>query len=588
MCVVGELRLKVLSSKHQLSGMRTGHDWLFLGFWIAIASGLRLSQLTAKPPWTDEFATMVFSLGNNFRSLPLDRVISLETLLQLLQPNPHAGIGDIARLLLHEDNHPPLYFVLSHLWLKLFPSAGGYLSLWAARSLPALFGILSIPAIYYLGRFAFRSRLAGHLSAAMMAVSPYAIFLAQEARHYTLAILGVIASLACAIAAARYLCSQAPLPFWLVFLWIAINGIGLSVHYFLSLTFGAEAIAFLCLAGSQRQHAQLILKPWWRLGIVVLGTMTTGGMWLLVALPGDYGKGMTEWIRFSAIDFIAIISPLFQLLAAWITMLALLPVESPSLAIVIASGLLMLFFFIWAVPILIGGLKVSWQQPASQLATRFFISFVGSAIALFFLITYGVGFDITRGARYSFVYFPAVILLLGASLAACWRSQAFNLKLPTAIRNLLGNSRDGHLAVTLIGLMGLLGAITVCANLGYQKYYRPEQLAPLISQRASTPILLATTHKSLVQTGEMMGLAWELRQNPERANISVLLAHQERDGSRQATQALQQSVANLPRPLDVWTINFYAPIELPACTADSQVFPPINGYAYQRYHCPIP
>jgi len=40
----------------------------------------------------------------------------------------------------------------------------------------------------------FRSRLVGQIAAAMMAVSPYGIYLAQEARHYTLAILLIIAS----------------------------------------------------------------------------------------------------------------------------------------------------------------------------------------------------------------------------------------------------------------------------------------------------------------------------------------------------------------------------------------------------------
>ncbi|WP_121968637.1 phospholipid carrier-dependent glycosyltransferase [Leptolyngbya sp. BC1307] len=73
----------------------------------------------------------------------------------------------------------------------------GYASLWAARALPAVLGALAVPATYLLAWFSFRSRLIGVLCAALMVVSPFGVFLAQEARHYTLAILLVIASLCC-------------------------------------------------------------------------------------------------------------------------------------------------------------------------------------------------------------------------------------------------------------------------------------------------------------------------------------------------------------------------------------------------------
>jgi len=46
--------------------------------------------------------------------------------------------------------------------------------------------------------------------------------------------------------------------------------------------------------------------------------------------------------------------------------------------------------------------------------------FILASIALFFGITYGLGADLTIAARYHFVYFPAVIVLLGATLAVCW------------------------------------------------------------------------------------------------------------------------------------------------------------------------
>ncbi len=61
------------------------------------------------------------------------------------------------------------------------------------------------------------------------------------------------------------------------------------------------------------------------------------------------------------------------------------------------------------------------QQPENRLMIQVLSGFVVGAIALFFIFTYFLGIDLTRGARYNFVYFPAVIVLLGASLAICWQ-----------------------------------------------------------------------------------------------------------------------------------------------------------------------
>lgn len=171
-----------------LSNSRWVH-FLLLLVWLAIGTGLRFTNLESKPPWTDEFATLVFSLGNSFRTVPLEQAIALDTLLMPLQPHTETPLTAVIHNLMAESTHPPVYFVLSHLWMKLFPLEDGLVSLWAARSLSVTLGVASIPAIFGLGWLAFRSRLVGQIAAASMAVSPYGIYLAQEARHYTLAIL---------------------------------------------------------------------------------------------------------------------------------------------------------------------------------------------------------------------------------------------------------------------------------------------------------------------------------------------------------------------------------------------------------------
>ncbi len=236
-----------LSNRHTSIFHRWFHPLLCLILFI-IGLCLRLANLTGKSPWTDEFSTLVFSLGNSFLPVPLDQAIAPDILLQPLQPQPGANIVDVWAHLSSETNHPPLYFALAHWWMQLFPTQNGLVSLWGARSLAAIFGAASSPAIYALGWLTFRSRLVGHLAAAMMAISPFAIFLAQEARHYTLAILWVIASLACLVVVTRHIQNRSQLPIWIALSWVGINALGIATHYFFALTLCAEALVLISLA----------------------------------------------------------------------------------------------------------------------------------------------------------------------------------------------------------------------------------------------------------------------------------------------------------------------------------------------------
>jgi uncharacterized membrane protein len=163
--------------------------------------------------------------------------------------------------------------------------------------------------------------------------------------------------------------------------------------------------------------------------------------------------------------------------------------------------------------------------------------------------------------------------------------------------------------VAIIWFMGLLSGITVVSNLGYQKYYRPDLLVPTIQKASQVPVLIATTHNTLVQTGEMMGIAWEFKRaaNSQKSPLKpqFLLAHQNQDRcvsvsaqagrdrvpgtACRASTTLQRTLAKLPRPLDLWLVNFKAPVEqeAPNCFAEdtSQYQTSVNGYSSRLYHC---
>lgn len=561
--------------------------WLWL--WTVVGACLRFINLTAKPPWTDEFATLTFSLGNSYLPVPLDEPITLNQLLMPLQTNLGGDFGDVFTNLITEDNHPPLFFLLLHLWLKLFPQ-GDYISLWAVRSLSVVFGVLAIPAIYALAKVIFRSNLVAQCCAILMAISPYGIYLAQEGRHYTLGILFVIASLFCWFRSIQWLWYGKTIPVGLMVVWAIVNSLGFLNHYFFVLTLFAEAMVVLgiiAIAFWQGKRYDLVQNVG-RLSIAGILTATVILVWRFRVLPPDYGSTMTDWIQNSNSSIVEIISPIFQLGAAIVPMSFLLPVESSWLPLVIISGVIMALYLLWLIPLVIWGTKVRLKQLPTRLGIQALYGFIGSAIAVFLGLTYIFGIDITRGARYSFVYFPAVILILGSILAACWQRDRLHFQIhsfPSKLRRWPVYRQDKIMAIAMV-IMGLCSGITVVSNLGYQKYYRPDLLQPILEESQASTVLIATTHETLVQTGEMMSIAWLLKDSPLAANTKFLLAHQPQKNSKVATETLNYTLKKLPRSLDLWLINFYAPIELNDCTLDRQAFPHLDGYNYQLYHCP--
>lgn len=76
------------------------------------------------------------------------------------------------------DQHPPLYYLLLHFWMRMGTDAG------TIRALSALAGVLNIPVLYLLGRH-LAGRRVGLLAASILAVSPFHVRFAQEARMYT-------------------------------------------------------------------------------------------------------------------------------------------------------------------------------------------------------------------------------------------------------------------------------------------------------------------------------------------------------------------------------------------------------------------
>lgn len=400
-------------------------NWTLLFGVIFLGAILRFTNLASKPPWSDEWATLVFSLGHSFRTIPLDKVISLDTLLSPLQWDSTTQPREVINNLLTESTHPPLYFVLTHWWLNLFPQSQGLVSIWWGRSLSTLLGIASIPAMFGLGWLFSGSLTVAQISAALMAVSPYGVYLSQEARHYTIAILFVMASLACLLLAIRCLERKIFVPLWLVFCWIIINSLGVATHYFFSLTLVAETLVLFgfWLKELKDKQGNILAIYWSRIYLAIVGTFIGCSVWIFTWYSIRNNQ-LTDWV-FDGNPLEQFLEPISRLLVWIITMVFLLPVEGTPEWISIFSGTVIILLIAWSIPSCIRSFKLCSQIYATNLGISVLSKFLIGAIALILAITYIYGADLTLSARFQFIYFPAIILLLGTILAYLWQEAKF-------------------------------------------------------------------------------------------------------------------------------------------------------------------
>ncbi|MCX7683392.1 MAG: glycosyltransferase family 39 protein [Anaerolineae bacterium] len=127
---------------------------------IALGWVLRLAQIAELALWLDE----AFSIWLAWHPL-----------------------RDILGWVVKIDQHPPLYYFLLHYWVSLTGDTA-----FAVRTLSAILGVATIPVVYRIGCcLADGDRVVGLLAALILALSPFHVHFAQEARMYTLLTLNV-------------------------------------------------------------------------------------------------------------------------------------------------------------------------------------------------------------------------------------------------------------------------------------------------------------------------------------------------------------------------------------------------------------
>lgn len=219
-------------------------SWIRIALIAAIVLGaiVRFAYLDTKVYSHDETLTSLRTAGyleSEYRAAVSGTTVTVAQLQKYQHANNDRDAGATVRALASDDpQHPPLYYLLERSWDELF---GG--SIAARRSLGALFGLLTIPAIYWLCRELSSRGLAFALIAtALFAVSPFELQYTQQAREYTLWGLMCVVSSALFLRACRTNSAVA---------WIAYTisiALGMYAHTFFLFVIAAHAITALSMA----------------------------------------------------------------------------------------------------------------------------------------------------------------------------------------------------------------------------------------------------------------------------------------------------------------------------------------------------
>lgn len=155
----------------------------------------RLVNLEGKFFWVDEaftaFRVSGYTEAEVVQTWTENPLTTAGELAQYQFPNTERSVaGTVRGLATAEPQLPPLYFVLTRWWVMVFGD-----SVAVMRSFGAIASIATLPLLALLCRELFPARVTAYVAVCLMALSPFQVIYAQEARPYSLwTLLTVLAS----------------------------------------------------------------------------------------------------------------------------------------------------------------------------------------------------------------------------------------------------------------------------------------------------------------------------------------------------------------------------------------------------------
>ncbi|MCU0495697.1 MAG: glycosyltransferase family 39 protein, partial [Chloroflexaceae bacterium] len=353
---------KPVSTAPLLARLKPHH--LLLGCILLLGALLRVYQLDRESYWVDEIIT----LG-----------VAREGLLAIIEE----AVG----------GRPPVYFLLSHVWLQLFGTAET-----ATRLMPALISIASLPLLYMVGQQLFGRRIA-LIATLLLALAPIQLYQSQNIRYYSLYIFCTLLSYYCML---RALGQERRA--WYVAYVLA----SLLLVYVHTLAVFVVAAQNLYMLLCWRRHRASVY-PW----------VIAQGLIMLGILPFIAGS-LTRSSSAEATDVVNWVLPP-PLVAPLRTLALFVSIRPPGPALILLAGLLLLL-----------GVVLAWWQrrrpavanepsvpaPAQQPFNRpvLLACWLLCPILLLFAASYIVGPMYLD--RYTLTASPALYLLLGLGVVA--------------------------------------------------------------------------------------------------------------------------------------------------------------------------
>jgi len=379
---------------------------------LVFAAGLRFFRIDAQSFWNDE--------GNSARLAERSTLLIIE-----------GAAGDI---------HPPLYYLTLQVWRSIFGDSEA-----ALRGLSAAFGLITVLAVFFLGRRLFEARV-GLIGAFLAAINPFQIYYSQEARMYMmLAAIGVVAT---------YLLVRL-LDFWSLrpriyvphrryyVLYSVAMVAGLYTHYAFPFVFAAHFAIVLAWSFYRPGRALTFIGSWLALAI---GAGVLFLPWLPIAL-----RQIAGWpAQTASLPAGEALRQTFQsyLLGGTI------PAEEAAVALVIAASFLVVS--LWA-PDSFDEPEPDWDTTAPR-ALRF------GTIAIYLLLPIALifAFGLFRDAYLKFLLVgsPAFCLLLARGIDNGWQIARGAMSMPSA----LSGPREvafGWVAVMIVLVALILGATLI-------------------------------------------------------------------------------------------------------------------------------
>ncbi|ANV86217.1 glycosyltransferase family 39 protein [Picosynechococcus sp. PCC 7117] len=555
-------------------------DFYLLGIWVGLGTLLRFWNLTLKSVWGDEWATLVFSLGHGFREIALDQLISADLLLAPLRYETGTNLATVSEMLLSESNHPPLYYWLTHLWLDLWSTDGELISIFVGRSPAAFFGVLLILVVFGVSAWVFKNKWAAHGGAIAMALSPYAVYLSQEARHYTLAMIWMTLSYGCVAKIIQAQQRSHKIPFQVLLGWLIVNTLGVASHYFMVLSLFAEGLVLLFCYGQdlrknwpQKSLAKIFFPGYWQR--IFCGAIASAIVVFLLLnhWQSQNNDELTSWLNQDYGWGLGNLLPPLRSLGWALGMIFMLPIEADQTWLVVAAAIALLLILLWFIP----NLTAAFQQSWAQLEVKIFTGIILANLVTILGITYVLKLDITLAPRYHFIYFPALTILLGFFLAQMGKN--------IACSKLFWPQNCRLSALMIVGLMGL-SSLCVNVDLAYRKPENNQAIAQILQQNLdwNDPQIFATHYYEIAVTRTQMGLAWALHHlDPSLQPRFLILDNFFKQDT--AAKVLAETATQLTTPTQILMFNtHFAPPES-ICPLQPEARQKVTGYRYRLYFC---